>query len=36
MEVAEWKVVRAPLVPVAVPASKSALDEETEVVGSLK
>ena len=34
MEVAEWKVVRAPLVPVDPPA-KPALVEETEVVGLL-
>lgn len=34
MEVAEWKVVRAPALVVGVP-SKPALLEETEVVGSL-
>ena len=38
MEVAEWKVVRAPLVPVAVPPARPALGEdkeEKEEVGSL-
>ena len=38
MEVAEWKVVRAPLLPVAVPPAKPALGEdkeEKEEVGSL-
>ena len=36
MEVAEWKVVRAPLLPVEPAPAKPALHEETEVVGSLK
>ena len=38
MEVAEWKVVRAPLLPVAVPPAKPGLAEdkdEKEAVGSL-
>ena len=36
MEVAEWKVVRAPLVPVAAPAAKPTLVEDTEEVDSLR
>jgi DNA-directed RNA polymerase subunit K/omega len=35
MEVAEWKVVRAPNLPVAVPQAKTTLGEETTAVGSL-
>jgi DNA-directed RNA polymerase subunit K/omega len=35
MEVAEWKVVRAPNLPVVVPPAKPTLVEEPEVVGSL-
>jgi DNA-directed RNA polymerase subunit K/omega len=35
MEVAEWKVVRAPAVVVGAPQLKPVLDEEAEVVGSL-
>ena len=35
MEVAEWKVVRAPALVVVAAPPKSALVEEAEVVGSL-